>query len=230
MDKTIESIRRDLFRLRDESYRDFHCRLMPTVDKEKVIGIRTPHLRAYAKQLANTPESTQFLASLPHRYYEENNLHGFLIEKIKDFDEAAEYIDRFLPFVDNWATCDLMSPKVLAKKPDVLLIKIREWIAGGHTYAVRFAIKMLMDHFLGDRFDVLYCDMVASIESDEYYVNMMRAWYFATALAKQYESVISYLTDNRLDKWTHNKTIQKAVESYRIAIDKKAYLRTLRIK
>ena len=200
------------------------------MEASKVIGVRTPELRKFAKEFNKSGERDSFMEKLPHYYYEENNLHGFLIESIKDFDEAVDALDKFLPYVDNWATCDMMSPKILAKRPDELILKVREWIASEKTYTVRYAVGTLMRYFLDERFDIEYLELAASVKSEEYYVNMMVAWYFATALAKQYEAVIPFIENNKLDKWIHNKTIQKAVESYRITPEQKAYLKTLKRK
>lgn len=214
--------------MQDLEYRRFQSRLMPTVEEESVIGVRIPLLRKYAALLAKTEEGAQFMKELPHHYYEENNLHGFLIEKIKDYDECVKELDRFLPYVDNWATCDMMSPKILKKYPEKLLEKIREWIRSKDTYTVRFAIGCLMNDYLEEEFQESYLKMVANVESEEYYIRMMQAWYFATALAKQYEAALLLLQQNCLNEWVHNKTIQKAVESYRISPEQKNYLRTLK--
>ena len=224
----VERIRQEMFSMQDPGYKAFHCPLMPTVDPDTVIGVRTPALRAMAKRLKKEPEISAFLADLPHRYYEENNLHAFLIEGIADFDGCIAALNRFLPFVDNWATCDMMRPQVLKKEPDRLLREIENWISSTHTYTVRFGIGMLMAHFLDDTFDESYLQMVSMIQSEEYYVNMMIAWYFATALAKQWDAVICHLEESRLPLWVHNKTIQKAVESLRISKERKQYLRSLR--
>lgn len=223
-----EKVRNDLFSMQDLKYRDFHARLIPTVDKEHIIGVRTPQLRKYAAEFAKTPEAKEFLKSLPHCYYEENNLHGFLIEKIGDFQETVRAVEEFLPYVDNWATCDMMSPKIFKKHLPELSGVIKSWIASGDTYTVRFGIGQLMNHYLDGAFSPEYPELVAGICSEEYYVKMMVAWYFATALAKQYDAVLPYLKDLRLDVWTHNKTIQKAVESYRISPEQKVFLRTLK--
>ena len=209
----------------EEEYRDFSSKLMPTVNKSKVIGIRTPILRKYAKTLDNYDN---FLTELPHEYFEENNLHAFLIERETDFDRCIEMLDAFLPYVDNWATCDSMKPRVLKKEPERLLIHIEKWLNSKDVYAVRYAINLLMSFYLDDNFDEIYLRMVASVTTDEYYINMMRAWYFATALAKQYKEILPYIENRELDSWTHNKTIQKATESYRISKEQKKYLRTLR--
>ena len=217
-----------LFALQDLEYRAFHSRLMPTVDPETIIGVRTPELRKLARGFAREPEAAAFLQTLPHRYYEENNLHGFLIETIKDFDQCIGALDAFLPYVDNWATCDLMSPKVLKQDLPRLLTHIRRWMASGHVYTIRFGMEMLMRYYLDEAFRPEYLDWVAAVHSEEYYVNMMIAWFFAEALAKQYDAALPYLLKHRLDVWTHNKAIQKARESYRITPEQKAYLKTLK--
>ena len=226
----IEEIRTRLFELQDIKYRDFQSGLIPTAEKETFIGVRTPDLRKYAKELAKTEGIDEFLNDLPHKYFDENQLHAFIISEIKDYAECVKQVDRFLPFVDNWATCDQMSPKVFKKHKEDLLKEIPKWLKSDKTYTIRFAIGMLMQHFLDEDFDEKYLKEVSKIRSDEYYINMMIAWYFATALAKQYESTILYIQDHRLDVWTHNKTIQKAIESYRITDEVKEYLRGLKIK
>lgn len=225
-----ERIREDLFFMQDLSYRDFHSRLMPDVDKDTVIGVRVPELRKYVKELAKDPEIREFLDDLPHQYYEENNVHGFLIQQIKEYEKCVEELEKFLPYINNWATCDMTSPKVFKKHKEELLIEIRRWIVSGQPYTIRYGIGMLMQHYLDEDFQEEYLELAAGIRSEEYYVNMMIAWYFATALAKQYEKTIPYLRDKKLDIWTHNKTIQKACESYRITREQKGYLRTLKIK
>ena len=223
-------ILKTLFALQDLKYRDFQAKLMPTVDPETVIGVRTPELRRLAKEYAKTPESREFLKLLPHRYYEENNLHGFLLETVKDYGQAMEYVENFLPYINNWVTCDMVCPKVFGKHLPELLEKIRVWIASGETYTVRFGLGMLMRFYLDEAFRPEYLELAASLRSEEYYVNMMTAWYFATALAKQYGAALPYLQERRLDPWTHNKTIQKALESRRISEEQKTCLRALRIK
>ena len=223
-------IQQELFALQDLSYRDFHAKLMPTVDKARVIGVRTPKLRAFAKEFGKTEEAKEFLKVLPHQYYEENNLHGLLIEQIKDYPTLIRELNRFLPCIDNWATCDLLTVRVVKKHLDTFTEEVERWLASDHTYTIRFGIGMLMRYYLEEHFSLEYPEKVAKIRSEEYYVNMMRAWYFATALAKQYEAIFSFLEEKRLDAWTHNKTIQKAIESYRITQEQKVYLRTLRIK
>lgn len=221
-------IQNALFALRDERYRDFQARLIPTLAPETMIGVRTPALRALAKELAKDGGAEDFLNALPHRWFDENQLHAFLISGMRDYGRCMEELQRFLPRVDNWATCDQMSPKVFKKHRPELLEAIRPWLASGETYTVRFAVGMLMEHFLDEDFDPRFPEAVAALRSEEYYVRMMEAWYFATALAKQYDAVLPFLEEGRLDARTHNKTIQKAVESCRIPDARKAYLKTLR--
>lgn len=218
-------VQKTLISMGEEDYREFSSKLMPTVEKSKVIGIRTPILRKYAKGLENYED---FLNDLPHKYFEENNLHAFLIERERDFDRCIELIETFLPYIDNWATCDSMKPKVLKKEPEKLLNYINKWIKSKDAYAVRYGINLLMSFYLDENFDEDYLTIVANVRSNEYYINMMRAWYFATALAKRYKETLTYIENNRLDTWTHNKTIKKAIESLRISRDQKAYLRTLK--
>lgn len=229
-DKHIKEIRQGLFALKDEKYKKFQKKLIPTVDENTVIGVRTPVLRKYAKDVSGTPGAVIFMQTLPHEYYEENNLHGMLIETMKDYDECIAYLDEFLPYVDNWATCDLISPRVFKKHKDELLVKIKEWMASDRVYTIRFGMEMLMTHFLDEDFKPEYLGMAADVHSEEYYVNMMIAWFFATALAKQYEASLPYIENHCMDRWTHNKTIQKAIESYRITDEQKRYLKSLKIK
>lgn len=230
MNDIAKTVQARLFEMQDLVYRDFSGKLMPTVDKEKIIGVRTPQLRKFAKEFGKTNETKAFLEILPHKYYEEDNIHAFLIEQITDFDECISALDKFLPYVDNWGTCDTMTPKVFKKNTDRLLPKINEWLVSDYTYEVRFAIGMLMKLYLDEEFDENYLKLVASVKSQEYYINMMIAWYFATALAKQWDKTLPYIENKLLDKWTHNKTIQKAVESYRITKEQKEYLKTLKVK
>ncbi len=224
----IEEIRAELSRLQDTTYREMQVRIIPTVKPENIIGVRTPELRKMAKEYAQDGDVTLFLNDLPHRYFEENQLHAFLLSGMKDYVQCIRETNRFLPYVDNWATCDQMSPGVFKKHRKELLKSIREWIGSGKPYTIRFGIGMLMQHYLEEDFDPAYPEIVASVRSEEYYVNMMIAWYFATALAKQYEAALPYIERHRLDRWTHNKAIQKAVESYRITPEQKAYLKTLK--
>ena len=223
-----EEIKERLIALQDTGYRDFQAPLIPKVDPAFMIGVRTPELRKIARELSKRDDISDFLGILPHEYFEENQLHAFIISDIRDFDECLAEVERFLPFVDNWATCDQMGPKVFGKHRSELLEHVDHWLAQEHTYTIRFAIKMLMEHYLDDAFDMSFPERVASVSSEEYYVRMMVAWYFATALAKQYDNVISFLKDRRLDRWTHNKAIQKAVESRRISEERKEELRSLR--
>ncbi len=223
-------IQKRLRDMRDAKYADFQAKLTPGVEPERFIGVRTPQLRAYAKELVRSGGYEGFLDDLPHRYFDENQLHAFIISEIKDYDRCMEMTESFLPYVNNWATCDQLSPKVFARHKEDLLRHAAEWIGSADTYTVRFGIGMLMQHFLDKDFDTSYMDMVAGILSDEYYINMMRAWYFATALAKQYDAALTILKEHRLDVWTHNRTIQKAIESRRITDEQKEYLRTLKIK
>ncbi len=226
----LRQVQEELFAMQDVGYRDFHAKLMPTMDKERVIGVRTPALRAFAKVYGKTEEAKIFLQVLPHTYYEENNLHGLLIEQIKDYEECVAELNRFLPYIDNWATCDLLAVRVVKNHLEAFEKEIDRWMASDQTYTIRFGIGMLMHYYLGDAFQLQYPEKVARIRSEEYYVNMMRAWYFATALAKQYEQILPFIEKKRLDVWTHNKTIQKAIESYRITAEQKSYLRILKIK
>jgi len=226
-------IREELFSLQDKKYREFQAKLIPTVDPETVIGVRTPQMRKLAKRLYKETDPVElgvFLNELPHKYFDENQLHAFLISEEKDYDRCVAQINDFLPYIDNWATCDQLSPKVFKKHRGELLNNIKEWINSDRTYTIRFGIGMLMQHFLDDDFDPAYPETVAQVRSEEYYVNMMIAWYFATALAKQYDTAITYIEGQKLDVWTHNKAIQKARESYRITPEQKEYLKTLKRK
>ena len=219
--------------MQDTQYATFTARIIPTVDRDSIIGIRTPALRAFAKELVRKEDKAvapeEFLNGLPHKYFEENQLHAFVISLEKDFDKCVSHVEKFLPYIDNWATCDQLSPKSFKKEKEKLLPYIKKWIKSEKTYTVRFAIGMLMQHFLDENFCDQYASMVAKVKSDEYYVNMMRAWYFATALAKQYDLVLPYIQQKKLDAWTHNKAIQKSIESYRITEEEKNYLRTLKV-
>ncbi|MBQ2763996.1 MAG: DNA alkylation repair protein [Firmicutes bacterium] len=223
-------ISKELFALKDDGYKAFHSKLMPTIDPNTIIGIRIPVLRKFAKEFGKTEDAALFLRELPHRYYEENNVHGFLIENKKDFDEVISDLNEFLPYVDNWATCDMITPKVFRKHHEELYPHILKWLGSNHTYTIRFGIEMLMKFYLDDHFDKKHLDLVSAIRSEEYYVNMMIAWYVATALAKQYDATLPYLEHQTMATWTHNKAIQKAKESYRITTEQKAYLNTLKIK
>lgn len=223
-----EEIRNRLFSLGDKEYHDFQAKLMPTVSPSEIIGVRTPIVRKLAKEYSSHKDIGEFLNSLPHKYYEENNLHSFLVAEIKDFDLCLAKVEKFLPYIDNWATCDSFAPKCFKKHTGELLTKIKEWLSSDSTYTVRFAVKMLMDLYLDSEFSTEYLYLVANIKSNEYYINMACAWYYATALAKQYESAISLIEEKALSPWVHNKAIQKAVESYRITQKQKEYLKGLK--
>ena len=223
-----KDIREELFGLRDEKYAAFQSKLIPGTDPAAVIGVRLPALRRLAKEIVKDGRKEEALR-LPHEYYDEYQLHAFVISLTKDFGECVAETEEFLPYIDNWAVCDTLSPVAFTKNRERLIPLIMKWIRSDRIYTVRFGIHMLMSHFLGDSFSTEYPELVAGISSSEYYVNMMRAWYFATALAKQYDSVIPFLEDNKLDRWTHNKTIQKSIESYRISDDRKEYLKSLRL-
>ena len=223
-----EIIMAQLYDLQDIKYKDFHCKLIPTVDPDRVIGVRAPAMKALAKELAKT-DISDFLRDLPHKYYDENNLHGLLVMNIPDYEDSLAEINKFLPFVDNWATCDLLRPLSFIKHRGELIEEIKIWLKSEHTYTKRFGMEMLMLHFLDEDFKPDYLEWMAEIRSHEYYVNMMLAWFYATALAKQWEATLPYIENHRLDKWVHNKTIRKAIESFRVTDEQKAYLRTLKI-
>ena len=224
------SIKDELLDMQEKKYRDFQVKLIPSINPNNVIGIRTPLLRKYAKELVKNNNYSSFLKELPHQYFDENQLHAFIISEIKDYDECIIYINEFLPYVDNWATCDQMSPKVFKKHHDKLIIEIKKWISSKEVYTIRFGIGMLMQHFLDEDYKVDYLEMVSKIKFNDYYVNMMIAWFFATALAKKYHDTIPIIAGHKLDAWIHNKTIQKAVESFRITPEQKVYLKRLKIK
>ena len=218
-----------LFQLQDKGYRDFQSKLIPTIPVETIIGVRIPAIRKLAKEYGKDPESVEFLKQLPHTYYDENILHALLVAEIKDYEVCVKEVERFLPYVDNWAVCDIYSPNVFRKNKDKLIDKIREWTASDHLYTCRFGVEMLMTHFLDEDFRVEYLEIPAAVHSEEYYVNMMIAWFYATALAKQWDAAVGYIEKKCLDPWTHNKTIQKARESYRITREQKEYLKTLKV-
>ena len=221
-------IRKELKKLQDKGYREMQVTIIPTLEADSIIGVRTPALRQLAKEFAKREDISVFLSDLPHKFFEENQLHAFILSGMKDAESCIRLVDEFLPYVDNWATCDQMSPKVFKKHKQLLLEYVDKWIRSEHTYVKRFAIGMLMEHFLDEDFKTSYLTKVSKIRSEEYYVNMMIAWYFATALAKQYEDTLPFIEKQKLDKWTHNKSIQKAVESYRITPEQKEYLKTLK--
>lgn len=226
----MNEIEKELFAMQDTAYRDFHARLVPTIDKERIIGVRTPQLRAYARQIAKRPElCAAMLGELPHRYQEENGLHAYLISALcRDIDEALQRIEEFLPYVDNWATCDTLAPNIFAKHTDAVLARIPSWLASQHTYTVRFGIVTLLSFFLDEHFREEHLQWVAQLRSDEYYINMAIAWYLSVALVKQWDSTLPLLQSRSLPEWIHRKTIQKAVESYRLTAEQKQLLRSLR--
>ena len=224
----MTELQRSLFELQDLKYRDFQSKLLPKTEKEKIIGVRTPILRKFAKEFAQTKEAQKFLQELPHQYYEENNLHLMLVTQIRDYKKCLKEVTQFLPYIDNWATCDLPLPKCFEKHKAELIVDVKNWIASNDTYTIRYGIGVLLRLYLAEDFKDEYPKLVSAVISDEYYVNMMIAWYFATALAKQWEAVIGYLKDRKLTEWLHSKTIQKDIESNRITEEQKAELRGLR--
>ena len=226
----LSDIRKKLFEMQDKDYRNFHSALMPTVNKELVIGVRTPLLRYFAKNMKGSRERELFLQALPHKYYEENNLHAFFIEQEKDIDNCIALLDEFLPYVDNWATCDMMNPKVLLKEKEKLIETIKKWLTSPHTYVIRFGLKMLMTGFLGDDFSEEYLELAASVHSEEYYVNMMIAWFFATALTKQYDSALKFIEQKKLSPFCRNKAISKACDSFLVPKERKLQLKAMRCK
>lgn len=224
----MTELQKKLFELSDKKYALFQSSLIPTVSQEKVIGIRVPVLRQVARDFEKKPECLDFLNTLPHTYYDENMLHSILLSRMKDYEQCIAAVENFLPYVDNWAVCDILSPKIFSKYKDKLILKIKEWIASDKTYTCRFGMGMLMTHYLDEDYKPEYLELPPKVDSDEYYVKMMVAWFFATALAKQWDDTIPYIEEHRLPEWTHRKTIQKACESYRITDEQKAYLKTLR--
>ena len=223
-------IQKELFSRQDKEYMKFLSKLTPNVSEDTIIGVRIPEIRKLAKKLVKNNEYEDFLKELPHKYYDENLLHGAIISENKDFENCIELLDNFLPFIDNWAVCDTISPKIFKKHKKELIEKIKEWSQSDKTYTCRFGVEMLMTHFLDEDFKKEYLEIVANIHSEEYYVKMVVAWFFATALAKQWDYAVIYLENNKLDVWVHNKTIQKARESLRILEDKKGYLKGLKRK
>ena len=223
------NIKEELLALQDISYADFQAKLTPNIPRDLFIGVRVPEARKLAKRIIGEQETSKFLRDLPHKYYDENMLHGLLISEMKDYDASIVAVDEFLPYVDNWAVCDIMSPKIFKKNKKALLEKIKEWSASEKTYTCRFGIEMLMSHFLDDDFKPEYLEIALSVNSEDYYVQMMVAWFFATALAKEWDATIKYIEDHRLDRWTHNKAIQKARESRRITPKEKEYLKSLKV-
>lgn len=231
----MEEITQKLFSLQDEKYRDFQIKLVPGITKEQMIGIRTPDLRTLAKKIASNHDTTSaFLQELPHKYFEENLIHFFIVALIKDFDECINQVEKFLPYVDCWPVCDQASPKVFKKNHEKLLTLVKNWISSEHIYTSRYGMRILMNEFLGEDFKTEYADLVVSRmsrkgEAEDYYLKMMAAWYFATALAKNWDQVLPFIEKRELDPWTHNKAIQKALESFRVSNEHKEYLRTLKV-
>ncbi|MBE7053964.1 MAG: DNA alkylation repair protein [Ruminococcaceae bacterium] len=223
-------ILKELFSLKDEKYKEFHKKLIPNVNSDLIIGVRTPLVKKLAKMVIKEGDDALFLSKLPHKYYEENNLHAFLINEMKDYDKCIKMLDEFLPHVDNWATCDGIRPKCFKNNTDKLIFDIKRWLKSNEEYTIRFALEMIMVFYLDKNFDEKYLKMASKIKSDKYYINMMISWLFATSLAKQYEKTLPYLEEKNLPIWVHNKTIQKAIESFRISDDDKKYLRTLKVK
>lgn len=227
----MEQIVKELFELQDKEYQAFHTKLIPNIPPERIIGVRTPVLRKYAKEVGKRKEAKAFLSELPHYYYEENNLHGFLLSILyKEPEELLDRLDEFLPYVDNWATCDTMSPKAFKKNLPLVYERVKRWLKSEHIYAVRFGIVTLLGYFLDEAFEPEMLQLVAEVKSEDYYVKMAAAWYFSMALVKQYDAAIPYIREKKLAPWTHNKAIQKAIESYRIPKETKDYLRSLKIK
>ncbi len=229
MNKYIAKTEQELFSKQDIKYREFQAKLMPNIDKSVIIGVRNPDTKKIAKQIIHDNEEDGFVSNLPHKYYEENNVHAYIITNCKEYSKTISMLDNFLPFVDNWATCDIIKPQIFKKNTDKLINEIRRWVSSNKTYTVRFGIGMLMTFYLDDYFDNKYLKIPLSIKTDEYYIKMMIAWFYATALAKQYDDTIKIIENKVLDKWTHNKSIQKAIESYRITDEQKVYLKTLKI-
>ncbi|MBE7065144.1 MAG: DNA alkylation repair protein [Ruminococcaceae bacterium] len=225
-----KSIKNDLFALQDKKYKEFQSKLIPNISPDTIIGVRTPALRKYAKESLGILDAELFMDVLPHEYFEEYAIHGFLIENLKDFDEVIRRLDALLPYIDNWANCDQLTPKVFKKNTEKLLPHVMRWIESDFIYMKRFGIRMLMCFYLDEKFDVIFLDTVSQIRSDEYYIKMMVAWYFATALSKQFDDVLPYIKERKLDVWTHNKAIQKSIESYRITAEQKEVLRRLKTK
>lgn len=227
-DASNKKILNSLYALQDVAYRDFNSKLIPNVSVGVFIGVRTPKLRNLAKEIVKSGDWIDFISDLPHNFFEENQLHAFILSEIRDFDLVMDELERFLPYIDNWATCDQLTPIVFKKNKDLVLSYVHKWIRSKHVYTVRFGVKTLMQYWLDNDFDIKYADMVAGIKSDEYYINMMRAWYFATAAAKQFNYILPYFKKGKIDEWTRIRAIQKATESYRVSEENKQKLRLLR--
>ena len=222
------SVYERLLEFKDDKYRDFQSALVPNISKDTILGVRTPDMRNIAKAVFGTDEGKKFLKKLPHKYYEENLVHFFMIAMIKDFDECVKETERFLPYIDCWPVCDQSSPKVFKKNHEKLLPLVKKWIDSDHVYTSRFGMRMLMNEYLGDDFKCEYLTWVSSKKGEDYYLKMMVAWYFATALAKQYDATIHVFEKHELDEWCHKKAIQKAIESFRVSDEHKEYLKSLK--
>ena len=222
------SVYEKLLTVKDYEYREFQVKLVPNISPDSILGVRTPDMRKIAKEVSQSDERDSFLKELPHKYYEENLVHFFIISTIKDFDECIAAVETFLPYIDCWPVSDQSSPKVFKKNHNKLLPYIRKWIASDHVYTARFGIRMLMNEYLGDDFKEEYLELAASNKGEDYYLKMMVAWYFATALAKRYDESVKYIEERKLDEWVHKKAIQKAVESYRVSDEHKQYLKSFR--
>ncbi len=224
----MNKITEDLFKLQDLIYRDFYSKLVPNLDNEFIIGVRTPDLKRLAKEIFKSGDYYSFIQSLPHKYYDEYQLHSFIISQITDYETVLFEVNKLLPYIDNWATCDQLNPTIFKKNRNILIYEVLNWLKSTNTYTVRFGIVMMMRYYLDNDFKAEYLQIISDIKSDEYYINMAIAWYFATALSKQYETTLPYLTENKLDVWVHNKTIQKARESFKISAEQKEYLKSLK--
>lgn len=222
------NIKDKLFSLKDDKYKVFQSSLLPNLEKDRIIGVRTPHIKKLAKELVKANLYEEFISDLPHYYYEENNLHAFILMQIKDFDTCISAVNSFLPYIDNWATCDSLRPKVFCTNRTALLVEIKRWLSSELEYTVRYAIEILMIHFLDEEFSVEFLELISRVNTDKYYVHMMVSWYFATALTKQWDQTLPYITQKKLDKATHNKAIQKAIESRLIPIERKEFLKNLK--
>ena len=227
---TAERIRSELFALSDEKYACFHAGLIPTEEREKIIGVRVPNLRKLAKRIVKEGDYDEFLHALPHGYLDENTLHALIISELTDYTQVISYTEKFLPYIDNWATCDAFAPQVFKKHPEEVYANIKIWLKSLHTYTVRFGIVTLMRNFLDEQFQTEVLELLASVYSEEYYINMALAWCWCEALIKQYDHTIGYLTAKKLPKWVHNKALQKARESYRFNAEQKEYFKTLKVK
>ncbi len=227
---TVKELQKLLFEYEDKKYADFGAKLIPNLPRESFIGIRSPEYKNIVKRIKDDPVIPEFLASLPHTYHEENCLHVALINKMKDFDQCLAELEKFMPYINNWAVNDGLNPACFKKHRPELIAYVQKWISSEATYTRRCGMKILMANYLDQDFKPQYLDLPADLRSTEYYVNMMTAWLFAEALVKQWDSAIKFIEGHRLDAWTHNKAIQKACESFRVSDEKKEYLRSLKIR